>query len=827
MNYQNFKLYIVVVLIFFTFFSYSERSNEFSKIINALNNESFSLAEKECLKFFNADEEDNKNQYRYFLAHSYCGQKKYQEVLNLLSEVEQIGKSIYWKSYALMGLKDYDAAKKLLDINLLDDDLLPERIYLKGLILFESGELNQAEETLLSFLKNFPNHFYVDEVNFQLARIYKNQNRVKLAKDVLSNLVALDNLDLKDRSKLLLSNLLFEENNDSSQAKLFLTDIINNNNSTLDNRMIAVDIISTNYIKNNQLLSAIKVYENAIGWANDTDGYNLKNKLVNLLINESLFNDALRWIDIIQAEALSKEEAIDLQFKKAKIFLFLERSNDAEFAYQVILDAAENNLSIAKAYYGRGISLWNLGRSEEAAYMFNNAYKIKVNDTINIQSILKAGDAYYKSSMYDEAELCYLKFIDEYPNDLNYPQALYQLGLSIARIGRRSDALNCFKEVCDQFPDNTYSIQSRLRIADILIAEKKWEDAIKTYILIEKYSKDKNIRAYSKMQHGLLLYQLGFYNEAYDIFVLIIKNNPASEHALQAQYLTGFCLYMMDKVKEALDICRTFTSKYPDSKWTPDVLFWLAQQAYNSKNFSEAEILFLNIFDNYFTHRLAEQSLFRAGKSSMKQAFYNKAVERFNLLVRSFPNSKIIPEARFHQGDALTELGEYARAILAYEEILKKFPQDEIADIALGRIGDCQFSLASNQVSRYKEALAKYQTLLERGNLSIEFKMQCLYKAGRCEMKLGNIEQGFDYYMSVVYYFINEDIEKSLSNLTWFTRSAFAAAELQVKINNFKGACAIYERVMNANIPSSIEAKRRYNILLSKNNESNSKLGKQ
>ena len=95
--------------------------------------------------------------------------------------------------------------------------------------------------------------------------------------------------------------------------------------------------------------------------------------------------------------------------------------------------------------------------------------------------------------------------------------------------------------------------------------------------------------------------------------------------------------------------------------------------------------------------------------------------------------------------------------------------------------------------------------------------MQCLYKAGRCEMKLGNIDQGFDYYMTVVYYFLDEKVEQSLSNLTWFTRSAFSAAELQLEINNVKGACAIYERVINADIPSSKEAERRYQILLSKN----------
>ena len=815
MSHLNFKYSIIIAATcLFHCISYSEKIDQLSKIVNALEDGFYSLAESECLKVIN---NSNNDEFIFLLSHAYCGQMKYPEVLALLSDIKKNGKSIYWQAYALKELKRYDEAIELLNNKKNYEEFVAERLHLKGQIFYEKGLLNDAENTFLLFNITYPAHKKKDENIFQLSRVYESQNRLEEAKEFLNNLVLLDDLDLSTRSKLLLSKILFDEDEKIEEAELFMNEIINNNQLSSDIRMMAVNQLTAYQIKNNKIKIAIKVFENAIGWANDNDRYMLKDSLVTLYIEESLLNDALRWINALQAEALSKEKAIELQFKKAEVFILLEMNKDAEFAYQIILDAANNNTFISEAYYGRGNALWNLGRSEEAAYMFSNAYKTSTSEKIKIRSLLKAGDAYYKSSLYSEAEDCYLKFINEYQDDINYPQALYQLGLSIARIGRRSDALNCFNEVCNKFPNDYYSIQARLRIADVLIAEKEWQKAIDSYLLVENSEPNIEIKAFSIMQRGLLLYRLGYHKDAQNLFIEIINNYPQSEQLLQAQYLNGFCLYMIGEVDRALEICQSFALDYPDSVWTPDVLFWLAQQAYNSENFDEAEILFLKIFDDYFTHRLAEQSLFRSAKSAMKQSSYKKAVERFNLLVRSFPKSKIIPETRFYQGDSLTELGEYARAILAYEEILKNFPENDIANLALGRIGDCQFSLASDQPSRYREALSKYQTLLERGILSHEFKMQCLYKAGRCEMKLGNIDQGFDYYMTVVYYFLDEKVEKSLSNLTWFTRSAFSAAELQLEINNVKGACAIYERVINADIPSSKEAERRYKILLSKN----------
>ena len=48
-------------------------------------------------------------------------------------------------------------------------------------------------------------------------------------------------------------------------------------------------------------------------------------------------------------------------------------------------------------------------------------------------------------------------------------------------------------------------------------------------------------------------------------------------------------MYMMGNVEDAVNLCNTFILDYPESIWTPEVLFWLAEQAFNTGEFIESE----------------------------------------------------------------------------------------------------------------------------------------------------------------------------------------------------------------------------------------------
>ena len=169
------------------------------------------------------------------------------------------------------------------------------------------------------------------------------------------------------------------------------------------------------------------------------------------------------------------------------------------------------------------------------------------------------------------------------------------------------------------------------------------------------------------------------------------------------------------------------------------------------------------------------------------------------------------------RGDALTELGEFARAILAFEEIIKNYPESDLGNAAWGRKGDCQFSLAVDNPSRYAEAMNSFQAILDRPSAPMALKLQTEYKIGRCFEKTGVPDKAFSRYMNVVYTFINENIERSPYTVMWFTRSAFGAATLKEREKAWQEAVQIYERVIEANVPAKDEALKRIEKIKTEN----------
>lgn len=812
------KYLILIIFILSAGNIHSEKlfsSKKYLDIQAALNDHFYVLAEKYCNQELTRSKGNEKLEYKYLMAHSLYGQKKYDEILKLISKLDKDGRAIYWRAKALYSQGYLNKAYSLLKNDQSKGNFAAERIYLKGTILKNINLIDDAEEQFLLFNVLFESHPFKLENDYNLALVYKEQGRFYECESLLNKLIISKDKNVSEKSKLLKGAILFDQNKRISEAKKILLEVIDLSSEN-ENKIIAAEIISQININLNQISSSVEILENAISWSNISEKrISLKRDLIEILINDKRFLDALKWVEALQAEVLTKDEAIEVQFTKSDILLLLGRNDEASFSFQVILDVADNKLHTSKAYYGRGISLWNSNHPEESAIMFTQAYNTSDDTNLCANALFKAGDSFYKSGQYQEAEVSYINFLEKYSNHEKVAQANYQLGLCLARIGKRSDSLEKFEYIYKKYPSSSFAIKARFRTIDIFLSDQKWDSAINMYLEIENLSNNTDDLILSKHQRALLLYKMGSYLDSKKIFEEIILEYSSSEYALQATYMRAFCLYMLDEIEDAIDICKNFINDHPDSVWTPNVIFWLAEQAYNTQNYEDSELLFLKVHQNNPNHRLSDKSLFFAGKSAMNNSKFTAAIEHFSLLVRMFPDSNNIAKARFYHGDLLSELGEYTRAILAFEQVLKNYPQHELANSALGRIGDCQFILASEQPSFYNESLKTYQVLLDRVQDSPELKLQSIYKAGQCEYKLGNLDQAFDYYMQAVYYFINQNIMFTTPSLTWFTRAAFAAAELQEELGNFNGACVIYEKVILADVPASNEAKKRFDLLSS------------
>jgi TolA-binding protein len=791
-------------------------SARFPNIKASLDDGFYVLAEQQARGVLRGEpSEEDAREVALLLVQALWGQKRYSEMLELLAHYNGEPAYTFWRARANYELTRYASALNILSVSqkkMEGSRYEPAAMRLKGHIEYITGKLDDAETTLLEFSATFPEHPERLSNQFELAGVYTQQKKIPEAISIYKVLAEEKNPHVAQRARLKLGHVLYTQGatENYDEARALFVGLAANAGTHLVYRIDAyVDLAALEEKVGNRTAAKAALRKGITLSPDARQRVPLKLSLARMLLRDDDTEGALKLLEECRAEAPNEVIAAQLQLEKAGALLQANRYENSVEAYQVYLDVSADDEGLALAYLGKGLGLWELKRFAESAAALDKAVKgLKVPEQ-KADALFKAGDSYYQAGGFEDAEKRYRSFVTDFPEHLNIPNALYQLGLSLAKTGRTADALATFQTLESNHSASPFAEQAALRSADILLSREEWLAALDKYTQIGQTYTNRSAASLSLHQRGLVFYRLGQYADAQQAFEVVLSDHPQSEYVPQATYMRSFCLYLQGEVEEAVQACQKFIKDYPDSSWTPEVIFWLAEQYYNQGLYQDADPLFMRVAQDFKSNKISPRALYWAGRCSATQANYVQAIERYSEVAKNYPESEVLPQTRFAQGDALSELGEFARAILAFEEIIKNYPESYLVNTAWGRKGDCQFSLAVDNPSRYTEAMNSYQAILDRTSAPQALKLQAEYKVGRCLEKTNMPEPAFNRYMNVVYTFINEKVEHSSYNVMWFTRSAFGAAALKEREKAWVEAVQIYGRVIEGNVPAAEEAAKR------------------
>ena len=501
----------------------------------------------------------------------------------------------------------------------------------------------------------------------------------------------------------------------------------------------------------------------------------------------------------------------ELQLELAATYFGLQQFERAAQEYQYYLETFSDSGGRFQAFRGRGLSLWSVQRYAEASAMFEKAAGLTPDPVMREQLLVKSADSLFANSQYKLAAAAYDRVLTEYRSTSLTPQVLFQYADCLARQSQWVESETRFREVVRRFPDSALAERSLMRIAET----KEEQGASFIHAALAAYTDVMNVYPSGALfpealhRHGLAAYQIGEIDMALKDFTRVVTDFPKSRVAPQAYFMRGWALYMRGQEEESLKVCKSFVDRYPDSEWTSGVLFWIGEYAYNHGTYSDAEAQFLKLVEKMPSDPLADQALIWAGRSAMMQKEYLRAVDTFSRLAKAYPASTRLDEARFLQGDCLSELGEFSQAILVFDNLLAKFPGSTLVGAAWGRRGDCQFTLGVNDVKRYDEAVASYRSVARSPGITFDLELQAEYKIGRCFDKQGRRNEALEqYYTRVVVRYLAAK-GPDLAAAVWFTKAAFAAADILVLEKNWKRAVNVLDRVVEARIPASGDARKR------------------
>ncbi|MFT5122645.1 MAG: tetratricopeptide (TPR) repeat protein [Kiritimatiellia bacterium] len=519
---------------------------------------------------------------------------------------------------------------------------------------------------------------------------------------------------------------------------------------------------------------------------------------------------------LVEGAALLREEiptisteasASEVQLQLSQALLERELFEDAEKAFQAYIEAYPDPLGEARM--GRAWALSGLEKYTDAAAAFDKAYTSTQDPVTRRLAFYKTADAWFDAGNYAQAEEVYRRFTRAYPSDDLLPQAIFQIALCKRHQEFTPAAQQEFSKLMAVFPESPFAERAHLQKANILQEQDHWALAIRAYTDYLSSYPEGTFRADGLFNRAYSQYFLAEFQAAHDDFKRVVDEHPDDEVAERAYYMRGWSLYLMGRDAEALAICEEFLSKYTKSAWADDVLFWLAKYHYDKADYAAAEKRFLQLATSISEAELADEAWFMAGRAAANQKEYRRAVDHFGQLTKGFKSSPLLAEAYFYQGDAFTQLGSFSQAILFYEQVIKDYPQSYVVYSAWGRKGDCQFTLGEEEPTRYKEALQSYQVVLDSPAAPLEMRVQAEYKMGTAEKKLGNQDGALDHYNKVVYSYMENRDKLGNDSIVFFTRAAFAAADILIERKAYNEARSVYRRVIQSGVNAAGEARKR------------------
>jgi TolA-binding protein len=512
-----------------------------------------------------------------------------------------------------------------------------------------------------------------------------------------------------------------------------------------------------------------------------------------------------------------------LLFRLGEALLAGGRHAGAGDVFQRHLEAFGDNSG--QVYRGKAMAMAGQARHAEAALLFERAADLHTDRQLAGDSRFRAGDNYFANRQYRRALETYQRVRtdladgsrpDGSPPDRELlalaTRAWFQCAASLAALGETADAIQTFETLTRTYPDSPDAGEALLAIGDLQLESGQLDAAEAAFVRVMGGWPASPMFWKALHGRGMVRYRR-WAPDAIEDFERIAAEAPGTAMAEHAHFMRAMCLYRLGRDGQALVICRDFMTRFPASEWAAPVQFWVARLEYNAGNDEAAEAAFLTFVQTYPAHELAPQALLRAGLAGLRRQQYLQAIELLGRMAKQYPQSDLLADARFHQAEAMVQLGRFAAAILVYEEVINNYPGRDLAAMALGRKGDCQFTLGAEDPARYEEAALSYQALLQTPGLKVDDALQAAYKLGLTHEKLGRDEAALEqYYSGVMLPYL---VEKEKGGIpgeparVWFSRAARGAAAIVERRQDWRRLVRILDRAATADVEFSAEAKAR------------------
>ncbi|MDP2927549.1 MAG: tetratricopeptide repeat protein [Candidatus Omnitrophota bacterium] len=737
----------------------------------------------------------------------YFYQGRYLEALNIFEalanspQADNLKDALYfWMGEVHFKSNNFEKAvllyQKLID-NFPQSSFVPAAYYSLGWSFSQVGKFNQAIQTFKSLIEKFPHEPQTKDAAFKLIECLYNLKEYSQLKTRIKPVFKLYSNDV-----LRLPYLYFY----LAESEYYLDNL---------------DQAAINYLKSAQAFKEPKVQALAklgLGWS---------------YLKLTKYKEAEEVLADIKSSSLDKKSLDILLLGQAVLMSATNRVYEAKKLYEQLINLSVDPLISLQAYLGKADAHYNLAEYTQAINVYKEgldkidqerlqgclpselidklrynlglAYikqgqinsSVDVFDSITgkdngqaykINLLFQIGQAYEEADEFVKAEETYAKIIKLYPDSSHLDYAQYQLASMQLKRLDYDEAVVSFRSMLKKYPQSKLSPDASYALGSAYFQQADYAGSCEIFVKFQDEFKDSPLRAQALYMLGTSFISLGKINEALSVFRDISKMDPLDIELLQkVEYEIADCYYKLGQENEAVSRFKLLRAKYPNSKLAPDIMWWLGQYYYRSRDLNIARRYFGSLVEDFPDSQLTADAFYALGLTFSDENKFEQAVDNLRMAIK-LGKADLRAQAAVALADIYSRDGRFQEAMEQYNEIIKDAP-------GLGKSLFPRIAQAYYRVGNYEEAKIFYFKSLE---------VAAPVEIADIRFSLAEVlEANSEPEAAIQQYLLAADLYPQTPQL--FLRSLLRVAKLYEDKENFKEALKIYKRMIEK-VPSAPEA---------------------
>lgn len=378
--------------------------------------------------------------------------------------------------------------------------------------------------------------------------------------------------------------------------------------------------------------------------------------------------------------------------------------------------------------------------------------------------------------------------------DASAEDASYNFLLAQASLGKNDVFGKAEADFEKRFPKSAHLKALARAEGKMLVDLGKTDDAKAVYqkaIAQEGGGSDQEalLRALADLQ-----YQTGDLEGTIQTCQMIVNQFPNNSlAAAQRGILVSYELKKLtdDQVEQALI---GLEQKYDKQPGAEKVYLDLAEFYSYRQNYVKAQDAFQQLTVNYPNSNYTDQAYFFAGRAAFAHQDYTAAR---TLLEKVPDNSSFKPNARLLEARVCQRLLNFNQASALCDAVLTTEKSGEHFVEANLLKGACNFELGGQDATRYGQAFAAFDTVLQSKEGNIAQRNEAAVRSAKCWEKMGKTDDAEKLYLDVLFGRVAGDDSTSPvpPEFSWQIEAGWQLGSIREKKKDWRGAIEVYQRM--------------------------------